>query len=225
MNDTRRMVPWLLLGLLTAVAAAAAVIGIVQSPNNAPLYSCPTPSKGAPQVGRCTGAVPNTLAAANYSEVLSTTTPNGTQVLHLVYQAPARLGGYAINGSKKTYIYIINSVEYQSLTVKATASDKHLIFYRQASQSAALSDPARKFLAFVTKSKDVKGSGGTYTFTVTQNGVTGAFTATVSGQYVSAMTLMAGSESDQLAISQVGSSPPVVLPAGSRVVGAATPAG
>ncbi len=217
MNDSRRMIPWLLLGLLTVVAAGAAVIGVVQSPNNAPLYSC---TKTA-EVRHCTGAVPNTLAAKNYTEVLSTTTPSGTQVLHLVFQSPGRLGGYAVNGTKRTYIYVINSVEYQSLTVAATASDKHLVFYKQAGRTAALSDPARGFLRFVTVGKGLKGSGGSYTFTVKQNGVTGAFTATVSGSYVSAMTLMAGTESDQLEISQVGSSPPVALPSGSKVVGTA----
>ena len=209
MNAPTRMTSWLLLGLLTVVGAGAAVLGIVQSPNNASLDQ----------------AVKNTLAAPNYTEVLNTTSPNGTQTLHLVFQAPDRLGGYAVNGNRRTYIYIIGPYEYQSLTVPNTASDKHLVFYRQPGRPAAQADPARGFLRFAQHGQNVKGSAGSYTFTVTQNGVTGAFTATVSGQYVSAMTLAAPNESDQLEISQVGSSPPVALPSGSRVIGVPSGAG
>jgi hypothetical protein len=209
MNATTRMTSWLLLGLLTAVAAGAAILGIVQSPNNASLDQ----------------AVKNTLAAPNYTEVLNTTTPNGSQTLHLEFQAPDRLGGYAVNGNRRTYIYVIGTYEYQSLTVPATASDKHLVFYRQPGRPASQADPARGFLAFAEHGQNVKGSAGSYTFTVTQNGVTGAFTATVSGAYVSAMTLAAPNESDQLEISQVGTSPPVALPSGSRVIGGTTGGG
>ena len=209
MNATSRMTSWLLLGLLTLVAAGAAILGIVQSPNNASLQQ----------------AVRNTLAAPDYTEVLSTTTPNGSQTLHLVFQAPDRLGGYAVNGNRRTYIYILGRYQYQSLTVPATASVRHLVFYRQPGRPASLADPARGFLRFAARGQNVKGSAGSYTFTVTQNGVTGAFTATVSGPYVSAMTLVAPNESDQLAISQVGTSPPVALPSGSRVIGAPTGAG
>lgn len=209
MNSTNRMTSWLLLGLLTLVAAGAAVLGIVQSPDNAPLQR----------------AVKNTLAAPNYTEVLDTTSPNGSQTLHLVFQAPDRLGGYAVNGNRRTYIYVIGAYEYQSLTVPATASDKHLVFYRQPGRPASQADPARGFLHFAEQGQNVQGSAGSYTFTVTQNGVTGRFTATVSGPYVSAMTLVAPSESDQLEISQVGSSPPVALPSGSRVIGVPSGAG
>ncbi|MGH9205227.1 MAG: hypothetical protein ACRD1G_01485, partial [Acidimicrobiales bacterium] len=203
MNAPARMTSWLLLGLLTVVVGGAAALGVVQSPNNAPLQQ----------------AVKNTLAAPNYTEMLDTTTPNGSQTLHLVFQAPDRLGGYAINGNRRTYIFIIGRYEFQSLAVPAGGSDKHLTFYRQAGRAASQADPARGFLHFAERGQNVKGSAGSYTFTVTQNGVTGAFTATVSGSYVSAMTLVAPNESDQLKISQVGTSPHVALPSGSRVVG------
>jgi len=130
MSNGRNLTSWLLLGLLTVVGAGAAVLGVVQSPTTAPLISCASPQQ---PVQACTGAVPNTLAASNYSEVLSESTPGGQQTDYLVYQAPDRLGGYIESGAKRTYVYVIGKSEYQSLTVANGASTSHLVFYRQPS--------------------------------------------------------------------------------------------
>ena len=54
---------------------------------------------------RCT----NTLGAANYTEVVKETTPQGKQTDYLVYQAPDRLGGYVQSGNKRTYVYVIGN--------------------------------------------------------------------------------------------------------------------
>ena len=67
------------------------MLGVAQSPNNVPLQE----------------AVDNTLAAPNYSEVLTESTPQGKQTDYLVYQAPDRLGGYIQSGTKRTYVYVI----------------------------------------------------------------------------------------------------------------------
>ena len=173
------------------MALGAAVLGIAQAPKNATLISCATPQQ---PVQLCTGAVPNTLGASNYSEVLNEVTPQGKQTDYLVYQAPDRLGGYIQSGNKRTYVYVIGKWEYQSLTVSSVgASTDHLTFYRQASQGAQDLDPAHGYLPYAKQAKDVTRSGDTYTFTLSettaQGKQTGKFVYTVTGPYVSEFNL------------------------------------
>ncbi len=219
MSNGRNLTSWLLLGLLTVVALGAAILGIAQSPKNATLISCATPQQ---PVQLCTGAVPNTLGASSYSEVLNEVTPAGRQTDYLVYQAPDRLGGYIQSGNKRTYVYVIGKWEYQSLTMAVGASTDHLTFYRQASQGAQALDPAHGYLPYAKQAKDVTRSGDNYTFTLSettaQGKQTGKFVYTVSGPYVSEFNLSVASASVNLVISEVGTSPPVRLPAGSKVV-------
>ncbi len=206
MRNGRNLTSWLLLGLLTVVGVGAAVLGVVQSPKSASLQQ----------------AVTNTLGAANYSEVLNEVTPQGKQTDYLTYQAPDRLGGYIQSGNKRTYVYVIGNYEYQSLTVAPGASTSHLTFYRQASQGAQALDPAHGYLPYAKQAKDVTKSGDTYSFTLSettaQGKQTGTFTYTVTGSYVSQFTLSVSTSSVNLVISQVGTSPPVKLPAGAKVV-------
>ena len=206
MSDLRQTISWLLLVMVAIVGGGAAVLGISQAPKNVPLQE----------------AVDNTLAAPNYSQVVTESTAQGKQTDYLVYQAPDRLGGYVQSGNKRTYVYVIGTEEYQSLTVAANASTKHLTFYKQQSQGAAALDPAHNYLHYTTQAKHVTQSGNNYSFTLTQSGQTGTFTYTVSGQYVSEFTLRVKSASVHLVISQIGSSPPVALPAGAKVVGVPT---
>jgi hypothetical protein len=210
MSDTRNLMSWLLLGLLTVVGAGAAALGVVQSPTTAPLQQ----------------AVTNTLSATNYSEVVTEKTSQGMQTDYLVYQAPDRLGGYIQSGNKRTYVVAMGTFVYQSLTVANNASTAHLTFYRQQSQGARLLDPAYTYLQYATKGKHITRSGDTYSFTLTNSAKqTGAFSYTVTGQYISEMSLVVGTSSVRLDISLVGSSPPVALPAGAKVVGASGAAG
>lgn len=202
MSTMRQMIAWLLLVMVAVVGGGAAVLGVSQAPKTVPLQE----------------AVSNTLGAPNYSEVVSESTAQGKQTDYLVYQAPDRLGGYIQSGNRRTYVYVIGNVEYQSLTVTANTPTKHLVFYRQPSAGAAALDPAHNYLRYAGRAKSVKQSGPTYTFDLTQGGQTGTFVFTVSGQYVSEVSLTVKSASVQLVISQVGTSPPVALPAGSKVV-------
>lgn len=206
MSNGRNLTSYLLLGLLTVLALGGAVLGIVQSPKNAPL----------PQ------AVTTTLGAPNYSEVLNEVTAQGKQTDYLVYQGPNRLGGYIQSGGKRTYVYVIGQWEYQSLTVANGASTAHLTFYRQASQGAQALDPAHGYLPYAKQAKNITRSGDTYSFTLSettaQGKQTGTFAYTVSGPYVSEFNLGVATSSVNLVISQVGTSPPVKLPAGSKVV-------
>ncbi len=206
MNTGRNLISWLLLGLLTVLALGGAVLGIAQAPKNVPLAQ----------------AVTNTLGAANYSEVLTENTPQGKQTDYLVYQAPDRLGGYIQSGSKRTYVYVIGKVEYQSLTVANNTPTNQLVFYRQASQGAQALDPAHGYLPYAKQATDIQQSGDTYSFTLSettaQGKQSGKFTYTVTGSYISEFTLDVATASVQLIITQVGSSPPVMLPSGAKVV-------
>jgi hypothetical protein len=206
MSDLRRLISWLLLVLVAVVGGGAAVVGVLQSPNNVALKE----------------AVTNTLAAPNYSQVVTESTPQGKQTDYLVYQAPDRLGGYVQSGNKRTYVYVIGTEEYQSLTVAANTSTKHLTFYKQQSEAAADLDPAHNYLHYATTAKHVTNSGNMYTFKLTESGQTGTFVYTVSGKYISEFSLTVKGSSVQLVISQVGSSPPVALPVGAKVVKAPT---
>jgi hypothetical protein len=220
MNDLRGTISWLLLVLVGVVGAGGAVLGITNAPNNAPLIVCRSPKQ---PIQTCTGAVPNTLNAPNYSEVVTEATSQGTQTDYLTFEAPDKLGGYVESGSKRTYVYVIGSVEYQSLTVSANASTKHLVFYKQASQGATLIDPVHNYLHYTQTAPHITSSaGGTYTFTLSQDGETGTFVYTVSGQYVSEFNLSVKGASVHMVISQVGTSPPVALPAGAKVIKAPT---
>jgi hypothetical protein len=168
--------------------------------------------------------VPNTLGAANYSEVLNEATPEGKQTDYLTFQAPDRLGGYIQNGTKRTYVYVIGKWEYQSLSVAAGTSTGHLVLYRQASQGATALDPAHGYLPYAKQAKTISQSGDTYSFTLSettsQGKATGRFTYTVTGPTVSQFTLDVAGSSVDLVISQVGAAPAVELPAGAKVVNA-----
>ena len=120
----RRTISYLLLVLLVVAGAAGALIGVAQASSGAPLSQ----------------AVANTLAARNYSEVETQHTPQGSQVLHLVFQAPDRIGGYVDSGSRRTYVLVIGTTQYQSVTV-STHGQPHLVFYSQHSRGAAAVDP------------------------------------------------------------------------------------
>jgi hypothetical protein len=221
MSESRHLTAWLLLGLLTVVGAGAAVLGVVQSPKDAALL---------PAVANTVGDVTtHTLGAANYTENFSEVASVGKQTEFLVFQSPDRVGGYQQSGNKRTYVYVIGKVAYESLTVAANASTAHLTFYRQpvpAGESAKSFDPAHIYLPYARDKTvtNLQNQGSTHTFTITKSGQTGHFVYTVSGPYVSEFTLKVGAESVALSISQVGSSPPVALPAGAKVI-AAPPGG
>jgi hypothetical protein len=220
MSESRHLTPWLLLGLLTVVGAGAAVLGVVQSPNNAALLPAVTNTVGY--------AKTHTPGAPNYTENFSEVASVGKQSESLVFQSPDRIGGYQQSGNKRTYVYVIGHVAYESLTVAAGASTAHLTFYRQplpAGESATSFDPAHIYLPYArqVKPKEVQNEGGTHTFSIDKSGQTGHFVYTVSGSYVSEFTLKVGAESVALSISKVGTSPSVALPTGAKVV--AAPAG
>jgi hypothetical protein len=209
MTGFRYMIGWLLLGGLIVVGAGAAALGVAQAPTNAPLLS----------------AVSNTLNAPSYSEVIYQNTSQGQQTSYLVYRAPDRLGGYIQAGSRRSYVFSIGTSYYQSLTVPKNTPPKNLTFYRQDNPGGVASvDPAQN-LRYATQAKNPTRSGDTYSFTLTKQGQTGTFTYTVNGQYVSQFNLHvsgASGASVRLDISGVGTSPPVALPAGAKVVSAPT---
>ena len=221
MSESRHLTAWLLLGLLAVIGAGAAVLGVAQSPKDAALLPAVTNTVGNTKT--------HTSGAANYSEIFSEVATEGKESESLVFQAPDRIGGYQESGDKRTYVYIIGKVAYESLTVAAKASTAHLTFYRQplpAGESAKSFDPAHIYLPYARQvnPNKVQNDGSTYTFTIDKSGQTGHFVYTVSGSYVSEFTLKVGAESVALSISRVGSSPPVALPAGAKVV-AAPPTG
>jgi hypothetical protein len=215
MSDLRRTITWLILVLVGVVGLAGALLGVSQAPSALSI------------------AVANTKAASSYTQVVTEKTPQGDQTDYLVWQAPDRLGGYIQSGNRRTYVYVLpapsGSVEYQSITVPVATATRHLVFYRQASQSAALLDPAHNYLQYASRAKHPTTSGSTYFFTLTQTTAsgteTGHFAYTVahtdSGQYISQFGLAVQGASVHMVISAVGSSPLVQLPAGARVV--ATP--
>ncbi len=178
--------------------------------------SAATPTTGTPGSASLPQAVGNTLAASSFSEVLNQNSPQGKQTDHLVYQAPDRLGGYIQRGSKRTYVYVIGTTQYQSQAVPDTSSTKHLTFQSQTSQGATALDPAHGYLPYATQAKHTTRSGDVHSFSLTKNGQTGTFTYAVKGQYISRFTLTVPSGSVNLEISAIGTSPPVVLPPGSN---------
>ncbi len=210
MLNSRNLIGWLLLGLLAAVGAGGAILGVSQSPGTASL-----------QV-----AITNTVNATSYSEVFTEHMASASETGYLTYQAPNRLGGYVEAAGRRTYIYIDGNTEYQSLTVSNGTSTAHLVFYRQHSQTPVVSlDPAQNYLRLGRLhlrlgrlAPHVHRSGNTYSFSLTQGGETGTLAYTVSGQYVGILTIHAQDTAVEVTISQVGSAPSIGLPKGARVV-------
>lgn len=215
MTDARHLIGWVLLGGLAAIAGGAAALGVFQSPNNASMVEAAT----------------NTLAAPNYTQVLVQKMGKQTQTDVLVFQrgrtvrvrgklvrTPDRLGGYIESGGNRIYAYVIGTTTYESVTAPAGTPVGRLTFYRQDGQPAIQQDPAHGYLPYATEAKRPGQSGNTYSFSLTKQGQTGRFTFTVDGPYVSVFTLTVPNASVRLDISDVGTSPPVQLPAGVRVV-------
>ena len=161
----------------------------------------------------------NFIWLPNYSEVVNENAPQGTQTDRLKYQAPDRLGGYIQSGSKRTYVYVIGSTQYQSGAVPNNTLTKQLTFHQQASQGATALDPppptATSLMPIRQSTRHA--AGDTYSFTLNQGGKTGTFSYTVNGQYVSTFTLRVSNSSVRLDISAVGTSPPVTPPTGSKI--------
>jgi hypothetical protein len=206
MSGPQRLIPWLTLVMLTVVAVAGAVVGIEQAPEQATLKQ----------------AVTNTLDAPDYTSTVSTSSA-AAQSQNLVYQAPDRIGGYVDTGTRRIYVAVIGSVEYQSTQVSTSRSSANLTFIKEASQPARSYDPVQGYLPYVAKGTDVTRDGDVYSFTVTQQGQTAKFTLTVSGQYVSLLTIATSGTTITLAISDVGTSPAVTLPPGAKVTSSSPP--
>lgn len=186
--------------VLTVVAAGAALFAVRDSPTQVGLQL----------------AVTNTQSASNYTSVLSTSGISA-QAQHLVYQAPQRIGGYIDTGKRRIYVAVINSVEYQSTPVSPTSSSNGLTFVKQPSQPAQSYDPVRGYLPYAAKATHVIKNGDVYRFSVTKQTQTAHFTVTVSGRYVSQLTIGVAKSYTTLTISNVNSSPPVALPPGAKV--------
>ncbi|MGH9078622.1 MAG: hypothetical protein ACRDYE_00840, partial [Acidimicrobiales bacterium] len=129
---------------------------------------------------------------------------------------------YLESGSKRTYVYVIGSTEYQSQAVSDNTPTTQLKFQSQAGQGATASDPAHGYLPYVTQAKHPTRSGDTYSFTLTKQGQTGRFAYTVNGRYISRFTLKVPKSTIHLDIAAVGKSLPVALPKGADISPAAT---
>ena len=143
MTNLRQLIAWLLLALVAVVGAGAAALGVPQAPNNVPLSQ----------------AVVNTLAAPNYSEVVSEPTPQGTQADYLVYQAPDNLGGYIQSGNKRTYVYVIGDQGVPEHHRDRNHPHQAPGFLRQPSQGAAALDPAHNYLSYATAGQERQAVG------------------------------------------------------------------
>jgi hypothetical protein len=210
MSGVQRLIPWVIMGVLTVVAVGGAVLGVHQAPVQASLSQ----------------AVANTLAAPNYTSLL-TVTGTSAQTQYLVYQSSDRIGGYVDTGGKRVYVAVIGSLEYTSTKVSTSTSSSNLTFTSAPSQAAKTYDPVQGYLPYVKKGTKLTQDGDVYSFTVTNQGQAAKFTVTVSGQYVSQVTITAPSAHLTMDISNVGSSPAVALPPGAKVAasGAGSSAG
>jgi len=204
----RKYLSFLLLGLLTLVGIGGAALGVVQS-------------KSGTDLGQ---AVKNTLNASGYSESLVENTPQGDQTASLDYNKPDKLGGWIQSAGRRTYLFIIGSTEYISVTgsVKATTPPKS--FYTQQSQGAQAVDPAHTYLPYWNCKGAAKcptsRSGSVTTVTLTQGTQTVKLQYTVTGNYVSNFKAVEQGGSINLGVSNVGSATTVALPKDAKIVAA-----
>jgi len=202
----RKYLSFVLLGVLSLVGLGAAVLGVVQG-------------NGGTDLGQ---AVTNTLKAPSYAEYLVERTPQGNQTASLSYQAPSRLGGWLQSVGRRTYLVIIGSTEYISVTRPVKGAKGPIVFYTQQTQGAQAVDPAHTYLTYYNKGKSTR-SGSVTTVTLSQGGQTEKLTYTVTSNYVSNFKAVTPGGTITLAISQVGSAPKVALPSGAKIVAAPGP--
>jgi len=204
--ESRNLIGWLLLGLLGAVGAGGAILGVTQAPGAASLQM----------------AITNTLQASSYSESFVEYIDRASQSGVVVYQAPDRFGGYVnVGKGRRTYLYVVGDKEYQSVTVPSSQSTAHLTFYVEQSQTPVSEiDLAQRYLRYERLAHQTHRSGTSYSFSLTQGGQTGTLSYVVSGQYVSKFTIASQGDYVDVNISQVDAAPSVGLPKGSRVVAA-----
>ena len=197
----RKYLSFVLLGILSLVGLGAAVLGIAQSQSGTSLGQ----------------AVTNTLKSPNYSEYLVEKTPQGSQTANLVFEAPDRLGGSLESAGRRTYLVIIGSTEYISVTRPAGSTSAPLTFYTQQTTGAQAVDPAHTYLPYYDRGPSTR-SGSVTTVTLSQGGQTEKLTYTVTGNYVSKFTAVTPGGTISLEISKVGTSPAVSLPKGAKIV-------
>jgi len=201
----RKYLAFLLLGILTLVGAGGAAVGAVQSQSGTALSQ----------------AVKNTLGASNYTEDLVEKTPQGNQSAHLVFQSPDRLGGWLLSGGRKTYLFIIGTTEYIAVSQSASAP-MPTTFYTQQTTGAQAVDPAHNYLPYWNCHGAPKcptsRSGSVTTVTLSQGGQTEKLSYTVTGNYVSKFSAVTPGGTIALEISELGTSPDVALPKGSKVI-------
>jgi hypothetical protein len=203
----RKYLSFVLLGVLSLAGLVATVVGLVQS-----------------QSGTSLGQAQKiTLASTNYTEHLVEKTPQGNQTASLVYQAPDRLGGWLESAGRRTYLVIIGSKEYISVTRPKSSAGKPLTFYTQQTTGARAVDPAHTYLPYWNchgaPTCPTTRSGSVTTVTLSQGGQTEKLSFTVTGNYVSKFAAATPGGTIDLQISELGTSPEVTLPKGSRVVG------
>jgi hypothetical protein len=201
----RKYLSFVLLGVLALVGLCAAVVGIVQGKS----------------VTNLSQAVTNTLKAPSYTEYLMEKTPQGDQTANLSYQAPDRLGGWLQSVGRRTYLVIIGSTEYISVTRPIKGAKGPVVFYKQQTQGAQAVDPAHTYLTYFDKGTSTR-SGSVTTVRLSQGGQTEKLTYTVTGNYVSNFKAVTPGGTINLAIGKVGSAPKVTLPSGAKI--AASPA-
>jgi len=202
----RKYLSFVLLGVLSLAGLGATVVGLVQAQSGTSLGQ----------------SVTNTLNSPNYTEHLVEKTPQGNQTASLVYQAPDRLGGWLESAGRRTYLVIIGSKEYISVTRPTKSSGKPLTFYTQQTTGAQAVDPAHNYLPYWNCHGAPKcptsRSGSVTTVTLSQGGQTEKLSYTVTGNYVSKFSAVTPGGTIALEISELGTSPDVALPKGSKVI-------
>jgi hypothetical protein len=190
---------FVLLAVVAVVGLGAAVLGVVQGKSGTALKQ----------------AVTNTLKAPSYTEYLVENTPQGDQTANINYHAPDRLGGSLESVGRRTYLVIIGSTEYISVTRPIKGAKGPIVFYKQETEGAQAVDPAHTYLSYYNKGKSSR-SGSVTTVTLTQGGQTERLYYTVTGNYVSNFKAVTPGGTISLAITNVGSAPKVALPKNAR---------
>jgi len=207
-----KFLSFLLLGILTVVGLGAAALGVVQGKSGTELSQ----------------AVTNTLKAPSFTEYLVEKTPQGDQTANLSYNAPDRLGGWLDSVGRRTYLVIIGTTEYISVTRPIKGAKGPIDFYKQQTEGAKAVDPAHTYLMYYDKGTSTK-SGSVTTVTLSQGGETEKLIYTVTGNYVSNFKAVTPGGTINLAIANVGSAPKVALPKNAKFAASppasTTPAG
>ncbi len=197
----RKYMAFVLLGILTVAGVGFAVLGVVQSKSGTDLGQAVSRTPWRPPT------TPSTWCRRR---------PRATRRPIWSSRPPTGWAATLLASGHKTYLFIIGTTEYIAVTTTASAPVPTKLLHTEDDRGECPWTRPTRTCATTTRGPSTR-SGSVTTVTLTQGGQKETLTYTVTGNYVSEFHAATPDGAINLAISDVGTSPPVALPKGYTI--------